>query len=109
MPFPRRSEMQSKMIHNAEDLQYEIWADGELAGYTRYHPYNDALAFIHTEVDERFEGQGLGSTLVRAALDEVRSGDESVLPFCPFVREFIGKHREYAELVPTQDRDSFGL
>jgi uncharacterized protein len=101
--------MQSKMIHNAKDQQYEIWAGDELAGYTKYHPYNGALAFIHTEVDERFEGQGLGSTLVRRALDEVRSRDESVLPFCPFVREFIGKHHEYADLVPTHDRDAFGL
>lgn len=101
--------MQTKVIHNQEEQRYEIWADDELAGFTEYHPYKSALAFIHTEVDPRFEGKGLASTVVRSALDEVRSRRESVLPFCPFVRGYIRKHREYVELVPANDRDSFGL
>lgn len=101
--------MQTTVIHNADERQYEIWDDDELAGHTAYHPFHGALAFIHTEVDARFEGQGLGSTLVRGALDEVRSRGESVLPFCPFVRGYITKHREYVDLVPAHDRDSFGL
>src|SRR5215207_11759459 len=63
----RRSEMQTKVIHNPEEHQYEIWADDELAGFAQYHPYQGALAFIHTEIDDRFEGKGLGSTLVRSA------------------------------------------
>jgi predicted GNAT family acetyltransferase len=101
--------MQTKVIHNAEEQRYEIWADDDLAGITEYHPYRGTLAFIHTEVDGEFEGKGLGSTLVRGALDEVRSRGESVLPFCPFVRGYIKKHREYVDLVPADDRDSFGL
>jgi predicted GNAT family acetyltransferase len=52
---------------------------------------------------------GLGSTLVSGALDEVRSRGESVLPFCPFVRSQIKKHREYVDLVPAHDRAAFGL
>jgi uncharacterized protein len=101
--------MQTKVIHNAEERQYEIWADDELAGFTQYHPYQGVLAFIHTEVEDRFEGQGLGSTLVRGALDEVRSRGESMLPFCPFVRGYIQKHREYVDVVPAHDRDFFDL
>jgi predicted GNAT family acetyltransferase len=101
--------MQTQVVHNAEEQRYEVWADGELAGYTQYHLYKGALAFIHTEIDVRFEGTGLGSTLVHGALDEVRRRGESVLPFCPFVRGYITRHREYVDLVPADDRDSFGL
>ena len=101
--------MRTKVIHNADERQYEIWADDELAGFTQYHPYHGVLAFIHTEVEARFEGQGLGSTLVRSALAEVRSRGESVLPFCPFVRGYIKKHREYVDLVPAHDRHFFDL
>jgi len=101
--------MRTEVIHNPEEQRYEIWADDELAGFTQYHPYKSALAFIHTEIDDKFEGMGLGSTLVSGALDEVRSRGESVLPFCPFVRSQIEKHREYVDLVPAHDRAAFGL
>ena len=47
--------------------------------------------------------------LVGNALDEVRSHGESVLPFCPFVRGYIQKHREYVDRVPAHDRDFFDL
>ena len=40
------------------------------------------IAFVHTEIDPRFEGQGLASKLIRAALSAARSEGESVLPFC---------------------------
>ena len=65
--------MRTEVIHNPEEQRYEIWADDELAGFTQYHPYQGALAFIHTEIEDKFEGMGLGSTLVSGALDEVRS------------------------------------
>ena len=33
-----------------------------------------------------------------------------MLPFCPFVRSYIDKHRDdYLDLVPAADRDKFKL
>jgi hypothetical protein len=32
-----------------------------------------------------------------------------VMPFCPFINGFISRHREYAELVPAEHRERFGL
>jgi predicted GNAT family acetyltransferase len=101
--------MQSTVVHNSDQHRYEIWTDGELAGSTEYHPFRNALAFIHTEVDSKFEGHGLGSTLIQGALDEVRSRGEQVLPFCPFVRGYITKNPEYVDLVPADDRGAFNL
>jgi predicted GNAT family acetyltransferase len=42
---------------------------------------------------------GLGSRLVRAALDDVRSQGGRVVPLCPFVRGWIERHPDYADLV----------
>ena len=67
------------------------------------------IAFTHTLIDARFEGQGLGSRLVRAALSEARSNGLAVLPFCPFVRGYIADHDEYLGLVPVEMRSRFGL
>jgi len=67
------------------------------------------IAFTHTEIDARFEGQGVGSGLVRAALSEARASGLAVHPFCPFVRGYIARHPEDVELVPADLRAHFDL
>ena len=89
--------------------RYEIRADGVLAGFTQYREHPGLIAFMHTEIDERLEGQGLASKLIGAALEDARERGLAVLPFCPFVNDFIGRHREYATLVPEEYRPKFGL
>jgi predicted GNAT family acetyltransferase len=94
---------------NADEERYEIAVDGELAGFTQYRERPGLIAFIHTEIDPRFEGQGLGSKLIRAALDDERAAGNPVLPFCPFVNEWIRRHPDYVDLVPADYREQFGL
>ena len=97
------------IIDNPDQHRYEIRVDGELAGFVQYRRRPGLIAFIHTEIDHRFEGQGLGSQLIAAALDVARSEGLSVLPFCPFVNGFISRHPEYVSLVPEDFRSEFGL
>ena len=92
-----------------ERSRYEVRVDGEVAGYSEYRRRPGVIAFIHTLIDARFEGQGLASRLVRTALSEARSGGQSVLPFCPFVRSYIAGHTEYLDLVPEGMRANFEL
>jgi predicted GNAT family acetyltransferase len=101
--------METAVTDNSEENRYEITADGELAGYSAYQPLAGGLAFTHTEIDERMEGKGLGSKLISEALDDARGRGLSVLPFCPFVRGYIERHPDYADLVPEPDRARFGL
>jgi predicted GNAT family acetyltransferase len=92
-----------------ENGRFEIAVDGQLAGFASYHRVGENLDFTHTEIDDRFEGQGLGSTLIRAALEATREQGMGVLPHCPFVRSFIKRHGEYLDLVPERRRHEFGL
>jgi hypothetical protein len=94
---------------NPEEQRYEIRAGGELAGFTQYRLAPGRISFIHTEVDDRFEGQGLGSRLIAFALNDARSRGLDVLPFCPFVRAYIQRHPEYLDLVPAAKRPQFDL
>ena len=90
--------------------RFEIRVGGELAGFTEYRRSPGLIAFVHTLIDPRFEGQGLGSRLVTDALGEVRAAGLAVLPFCPFVRSFIASHAsDYLDLVPHAYRAEFGL
>lgn len=86
--------------HNLEEHRYEGRVGGELAGFAEYQLTDELIVFTHTEVDGRFEGQGVGSAIARAALDDVRrEGSRRVLPLCPFIKGWIAKHRDYADLV----------
>ena len=101
--------MSTTVEHDPEGKRYVIEVDGSPAGFAAYE-LGEEVVFTHTEIDSRFEGQGLGSRLVAEALDDVRRRGMGVLPVCPFVRRFIASHREeYADLVPERVRGAFGL
>jgi predicted GNAT family acetyltransferase len=89
--------------------RYELTVDGAVAGFTTYRLRPGVIAFIHTEIDDRFQGRGLGDKLIRAVLEDARARQLAVLPFCPFVRAFIENHREFEPLVPQARRQQFGL
>lgn len=94
----------------AEWSRFEIHVDGHLAGFTQYRLTDPGLiVFVHTEIDEAYEGRGLGSILIRAALDAARSRGLAVRPDCPFVRGYIARHPEYLDLVPADLRARLGL
>lgn len=92
-----------------ERERFEISLDGEVVGFLQYHRTPRALSLNHTEIESGHEGEGLGSQLIRAALDAARAEGLMVLPFCPFVRRFIEAHKEYLDLVPVERRAEFKL
>jgi predicted GNAT family acetyltransferase len=94
---------------NTAESRYEIVVDGTVAGFTQYALEGRRADFLHTEIDDRFEGHGLASQLIRGALDDARRQGWQVLPYCRFVNRFIGKNAEYGDLVPADQRSRFGL
>ncbi|MET9435727.1 GNAT family N-acetyltransferase [Streptomyces sp. NPDC006551] len=104
--------MEPQVTDNPEKSRYEILAGDdttETAGFAEYFLSEGEIAFIHTEIAPRFAGRGLGGLLARGALDDVRARELNVLPYCPFIRGWLGKHPEYADLVPEARRAQFGL
>ena len=97
------------VVNRPELGRYQLCLDGELAGYSAYEIHGAQVAFMHTQIEGRFAGHGLGDKLVAHALDEVRARGGSVLPYCPFVRSFIARHPEYQDLVPPNRRAAFDL
>lgn len=88
----------------AERSRYEARSGGELAGFAEYRRRPDRLVFTHTEVRPEHGGRGIGTTLIRAALDSARAQGLGVTPLCPFVAAFIDEHPGYADLVVTPRR-----
>ena len=101
--------MDIRVVDVPDRSRFEVHVDGEIAGFAEYRRRPALIAFMHTLIDPRFEGQGLASKLVRTALDEARSDGLAVLPFCPFVQSYIAGHSEYLDLVPDGMRAKFQL
>jgi predicted GNAT family acetyltransferase len=77
-----------------------VLEDGDVAGYALYQIGPDgSLTFFHTEVDDRFEGRGIGSELVAGVMDLLRAGDLRIVPRCPFIRSYMRRHPETHDLL----------
>src|ERR1700733_7475514 len=108
--MPARTAADVRVLDVPEQSRFEIRVGGELAGLAEYRRRPPLIAFTHTLIDPRFDGQGLAHRLVSTALSQARSAGLAVLPFCPFVRSFIADHRdEYLDLVPVDLRGAFDL
>ncbi len=79
--------------------RYEARDGDRVLGLAAYRRQGDRVVFTHTEVDPDAEGSGVGSTLVRGALDDVRAHGLRAVPRCSFVRTWIDRHPDYADLV----------
>lgn len=89
--------------------RFEVLVDDEVVGFLVYHEEEGRVAFPHTEVHPRHQGQGLAGRLTATALDAARQRQQQVLPYCRFVAGFIARNPEYADLVPLAERAEFGL
>ena len=98
-----------KFRENEAKQQYEVYVNGQLVGHAQYRPLPEARLLPHTELDEQYEGQGLGSRLVQFALDDLRERGLNAVPTCPFVTSYIRKHPEYLGLVKPEQRRPLGL
>jgi uncharacterized protein len=84
---------------NPDQQRYEGIVDDRVAGLLFYRASEGELVLVHTEVDEEFEGQGIGSKLVAGALDDIRARGLRIVPICPFVKAYLARHPEHSDLI----------
>ena len=85
-------------IDNPAASRFEILTDQGAAILT-YRYRGADLDLIHTEVPPALEGRGYASALATAALSYARGEGIKVIPSCPYVKAFLARHPEYADLV----------
>jgi len=93
------SDRQASVRHDAAQQRYELLVDGQSLGAAEYSEQGERMVFTHTEVDPSLSGQGLGSVLVKAALEDARRRDKRVVPQCEFIASYIERHGEWQDLV----------
>ena len=89
-----------RVVDDRARERYEIFLNGELAGFTTYRLRDgNRIIAVHSEVFPEFEHRGLASELAREMLDDIRARGLQVSPRCPFVAKYIREHDDYQDLV----------
>jgi predicted GNAT family acetyltransferase len=88
----------TRVSNNEAESRYELEAEGAIA-FAAYRREGGDIVFDHTIVPEALEGRGIGSALVKGALDNVRARGLKVIADCSFVRGWIERHPEAQDLL----------
>ena len=93
--------MSDTVLHDQAGSRYVLMRGDEELGASYYETgERGELVFTHTEIDEDKQEKGLGSKLVKGALDDVAANSTArVVAKCPFVFRYISEHDEYKPLV----------
>ena len=91
-------DMNNSVSNNRAHQRYELAVDGHIAA-TYYTFADGVITFVHTEVPPELGGKGIGSKLIKGALDQVRADGLKVIAQCPFVKAFIEKNPAYQDLL----------
>jgi predicted GNAT family acetyltransferase len=84
--------------NNTALSRYELDADGATA-VLYYRIADGVITLVHTETPPEAQGKGIASRLVKEALDDIRAKGLKVVPRCPFVKGYMGRHPKYNDLL----------
>ena len=102
-------QQQLAIRDNLDRHRFEVdLGDGSLA-IAEYTLPAGKIMFTHTEVPPAHEGKGIGSALIRFALDAARERGLKVIPICPFFAKYMAEHREVQDLLDDAWRIKWGL
>jgi len=87
-----------EVTDNPAASRFEILTD-QGAAILAYRHRGDDLDLMHLEVPRALEGRGYAAALATAALDQARREGIRIIPSCPYVKAFLQRHPEYADLV----------
>jgi predicted GNAT family acetyltransferase len=90
---------------SAAEVRHDVGAsrfvleEGRFEAELVYRRRADRLILIHTEVPDALGGRGIGARLVRAAVAHARAEHLTIVPWCPFARQWLTDHADEAEGV----------
>ncbi|MDL2261873.1 N-acetyltransferase [Bacteroidales bacterium OttesenSCG-928-I21] len=59
----------------------------------------DKFIIDYTYVKDSYTGEGIGSELVKSAVDYARDNNIKIIPLCPFASNIFKKNPEYSDVL----------
>jgi uncharacterized protein len=88
----------SDVRDNKAKSRFELDVEGTIA-FANYRLAPKAVIITHTETPRALRGRGIGSELVKGALELIRRDGRKVIAGCGFVVDYLDRHPEDADLV----------
>jgi predicted GNAT family acetyltransferase len=92
--------MEIKNQNDARGGNFFIEDNDQQIGFMNYTfsgPHK--MIIIHTEVDEAYEGKGVGMKLVKAGVEYAREHQMKILPLCPFAKKIFDITPAFADVL----------
>ncbi|MBA1264641.1 GNAT family N-acetyltransferase [Stutzerimonas stutzeri] len=93
------SHQDAQVRHDESRQRYVLEINGQPLGFAQYQEEGDRQVFTHTEIDDSLAGQGMGSMLARAALDDARRRGKRIVPVCAFIAAYVNKHPDWSDVL----------
>jgi predicted GNAT family acetyltransferase len=90
---------QSGLIDNAAEHRFEMPLEDDERAVSYYRIEDNRIYLLHTEVPQRFSGQGIGTRFATAIFERLKSANRRVIAKCPFMAAFAVKHPEYSRML----------
>ncbi|WP_127503110.1 GNAT family N-acetyltransferase [Actinoplanes solisilvae] len=84
---------------NPDQKRFELRIGDDVAGFAAYRVRDGITVVTHSEINQRFRGQGLGNELAKRTLDQLRAQGARVYPACPFFSKYVSEHHEYDDII----------
>ena len=94
------NSMDSEFSNNSIRERFELTVEGDKA-FIDYRIRNGILYLTHTEVPENMRGNGIGTALVKQALQYIKSKGLQIKSLCPFISEYLQKHPKWNSVVAS--------
>lgn len=79
---------------------FEAFIDGSRTGMMTYTWAGEERFIIdHTEVEEAYNGKGVGKEMLLAAVDFARKNGKKIIPLCPFAKASFQKSEELQDVL----------
>ncbi|WP_419489255.1 GNAT family N-acetyltransferase [Chryseobacterium bernardetii] len=89
-----------KQNNDEKHGSFEAFIDGRLAGMMTYTWAGEERFIIdHTEVEEAYNGKGVGKEMLLAAVDFARKNGKKIIPLCPFAKASFQKSEELQDVL----------
>ena len=89
--------MSESVTDNVSKSRFEF-GENAASGFIDYRRSGTTLFLNHAEVPAALSGHGVGTRMVKEALDLIRRRGERMVPVCPFVEAVVRRNPAYADL-----------
>lgn len=89
-----------KQNNDEKHGSFEAVIDGNRAGLMTYTwAGEDRFIIDHTEVEDAYNGKGVGKEMLIKAVEFARENNKKIIPLCPFAKATFQKNEDLRDVL----------